>query len=119
MLLLKMSKAAKTMGSGAETRLQLGCTCSQQLGTLAERRVWLARVYWFSLFTSFVNMGENCHPKHICRLFIQIFHPSCSFLSSPLTAPPLCYCRFYTNLVYTDHIVFAAHINGYICVSLL
>lgn len=40
MMLLRMSTAALTVGLGAETGLQLGCICSQQLGTLVERHVF-------------------------------------------------------------------------------
>ena len=52
--LLKMSKTARTLGLGPESGLQLGCTGSQQLGTLVERHMfgWQALAlspHWFSL----------------------------------------------------------------------
>lgn len=92
-MLLKMSKAARTLGLGAEVGLQLGRTGSPTVGDFSGKTcVWLARGYWFSLFTSFVNVGKKSSSEAYLRSLhslrsIQIFRPSCGFLSAALTAP--------------------------------
>lgn len=91
MMLLKMSKAAMTVGLGTEKSSGGAAFEIDSLG-LEGKRCWLARVYGFSLFTSCVNVGENAM-EGIFKVY-SFFKVNTSVSSYSLLCTPLYYCRF-------------------------